>query len=160
MVGGARIKGEGGGALLFRSPDLHTWRYLDPLCTGKVRPKDEPGLVAQSDMWECPDFFPLFGKHALIVSTKGKSPYFIGKYTGHRFIPETEGHTDFGAAYAAKTMPDATGRRIYVAWIPERRAKDAFIAAGWDGVMRLPPLLPLRSPNQLRYEPLPHPKAM
>jgi hypothetical protein len=28
-------------------------------------------------MWERPDFFPFFGRHALIVSTKGKSPYFI-----------------------------------------------------------------------------------
>jgi len=92
MIVGTGIKGESGGALLFQSPDLRKWHYLDPLFTGKVKEKDEAGLVAQSDMWECPDFFPLFGKHALIVSTKGKSPYFIGKYTGHKFYPETEGH--------------------------------------------------------------------
>jgi beta-fructofuranosidase len=160
MIVGTGIKGESGGALLFRSPDLHKWQYLDTLCTGKVREKDEPGLVAQSDMWECPDLFPLFGKHALIVSTKGKSPYFIGKYSGHKFFPETEGHTDFGAGYAAKTMMDATGRRIYWAWIRERRGKDAFTAAGWAGVMSLPRVLTLRSDGTLGIEPLPELKSL
>jgi beta-fructofuranosidase len=160
MIVGTGIKGESGGALLFQSSDLRKWHYLDPLCTGKVKEKDEPGLVAQSDMWECPDFFPLFGKHALIVSTKGKSPYFIGKYTGRKFYPETEGHTDFGAGYAAKTMTDATGRRIYWSWIRERRGKDAFSAAGWSGVMSLPHLLTLRSDSTLGIEPLPQLKTL
>jgi beta-fructofuranosidase len=160
MIVGTGIAKESGGALLFRSADLHIWHYLDPLCTGKVRQKDEPGLVAQSDMWECPDFFPLQRKHVLVVSTKGKSPYFIGQYSGHKFYPETQGQTDFGAAYAAKTMLDSTGRRIYWAWIPERRGRNAFVPAGWAGVMSLPRVLTLRPDNTLGIEPLPELKSL
>ena len=65
QVIGAGIKGVGGTALLYRSPDLRTWEYLHPLCTGDKR-RTEP--VWTGSMWECPDFFRLGDRHVLIVS--------------------------------------------------------------------------------------------
>jgi len=71
-----------------------------------------------------------------------------------------QGHTDFGARYAAKTMLDAKDRRIYWAWVRERRTKEAYTAAGWAGVMSLPHLLTLRADNTLGIEPLPELKLL
>jgi beta-fructofuranosidase len=160
MIVGSGIKDEGGMALLYRSADLRHWEYVHPLATGQVRKTSDADAVAQNDMWECPDFFPLGNKHVLIVSTGGKSPYFVGSYADGKFHAETQGHTDFGAGYAAKTMLDASGRRIYWAWLRERRKKEAYTAAGWAGVMSLPHVLTLRADNRLGIEPLPELKSL
>ncbi len=153
---GSGFEGMGGAALLYRSRDLRAWEYMHPLCVGKMRKDDGvPGTVKSVDMWECPDFFSLGNKHVLIVSTADRSPYFIGDYVEYEFRPQTAGYTDFGWGYAAKTMLDARGRRIYWAWIRERRNKEACIAAGWAGVMSLPHILSLQADGTLGIAPAP-----
>src|SRR5262249_42399092 len=62
MAVGLGIKGQGGAVLLYRSPDLGRWEYLGPLVTGRKE---------LGEMWECPNFFPLGGKHVLLVSVQG-----------------------------------------------------------------------------------------
>ena len=66
--------------LLYRSQDLIHWDYLHLLCKGR---KDEllPGKdpVSTGEMWECPDFFPLADKHALLGLHAGRGNLFGGR---------------------------------------------------------------------------------
>jgi beta-fructofuranosidase len=140
---GSGVKGQGGMVLLYRSRDLIHWDYLHLLCKGR---KDEllPGkdAVSTGEMWECPDFFPLADKHALVVSTQGGVIYSLGAYVNHYFHPEVQGKADLGDSYyAPRSMVDEKGRRILWGWIREGRSDNAQRAAGWSGVMSLPRVL-------------------
>ncbi len=158
---GSGFAGIGGAALLYRSRDLRKWEYLHPLSVGKMRHDDNlPGVVKSNDMWECPDFFSLGHKHVLIVSTAGRSPYFIGDFVEHQFRPQTAGYTDLGWGYAAKTMLDSQGHRVCWSWIRERRKEEACIAAGWAGVLSLPHILSLQADGSLGISVAPETRAL
>jgi len=135
---GSGIKGKGGAVLLYQSPDLRHWTYLHPLIEGVGTGKPAPNPVANGEMWECPDFFPLGDRHALLYATMGKVLWKTGAYQDRRFIVEKEGVVDFGSYYAAKTMLDAHGNRVLWGWIPEKRPETEYRAAGWAGLMSLP----------------------
>ncbi|MGA2742277.1 MAG: glycoside hydrolase family 32 protein [Bryobacteraceae bacterium] len=143
MALGSGFRGKGGAVLLYESKDLRHWNYLHPLVTGRMKAgvsaKDP---VDSGEMWECPDFFPLGGKHLLIVSTERVVKYQLGQYSDRRFQPETMGGIDFGSYYAARTMAmngtNTGDRRILWGWITEGRSAEAQRAAGWSGVMSLP----------------------
>src|SRR5919202_458620 len=158
QVIGAGIKGVGGTALLYRSPDLRTWEYLHPLCTGDKR-RTEP--IWTGSMWECPDFFRLGDRQVLIVSVWDQEElyypaYATGRYAGHRFMPEQEGMVDLGRSfYAPQSFADDRGRRIMFGWLREGRGGEAQRAAGWSGVMSLPRVLSLRPDGTLGMEPAP-----
>jgi beta-fructofuranosidase len=152
---GSGIKNKGGMVLLYKSPDLRQWTYLHPLVEGAGNKKNSVNPVDTGDMWECPDFFPLEGKHVLLISTQGKVRWKVGTYKEQQFTPEKEGVVDWGAYYAAKTMPDADGNRILWGWIPETRPEAEHNAAGWAGVMALPRVLSLNSDGELQMEVLP-----
>jgi beta-fructofuranosidase len=158
---GAGIKDVGGAALLYRSTDLLSWEYLGPLLVGDVGRADP---YFTGTMWECPDFFPLGDKHALITSVWDNTRphrlnyavYHLGSYRDHRFTPEREGILDPGGHfYAPQTMRDDQGRRLMWGWLWEGRDNDAIVAAGWSGVMSLPRLLSLRPDGALGIEPVP-----
>jgi hypothetical protein len=120
MVVGSGLRGVGGAALLYRSPDLIRWEYLQPLCTGDIRETGE--------MWECPNFFPLGDRHVLIVSPVPlrKALYFVGRYDGARFTPERHGVLDAGGHYyASLSLVDAAGRRVIFGWLWEGRSDAA-----------------------------------
>jgi beta-fructofuranosidase len=154
MLVGSGFKRVGGTVLLYTSDDLVKWTYHHPLVVGNMDAQsrgDNP--VATGEMWECPDFFPLDGKHVLIVSTQGTVRYFVGTYAERKFHPEREGRIDFGAYYAPKSMLDANGRRILWGWILERRTDAAQRAAGWSGVLSLPRVLRLGSSGALEMSP-------
>jgi beta-fructofuranosidase len=151
-VGSGEI-GKEGMALLYRSEDLQNWTYLHPLAD--ARPDAHPSYA----MWECPDFFILDGKPVLLVA-RGNS-YLTGSYANHFFHQEREGQIDYGnAAYAQKTMDDEQGRRIWWAWLREKRSMSAQAAAGWAGVMSLPKLLTLRADGAIGIEPVPELRAL
>jgi beta-fructofuranosidase len=141
-------------ALLYSSPDIKHWTYLHPLAVAKPDPSAQDPSRPFGAMWECPDFFILDGKPVLLVA-RGNS-YLTGTYSGHVFQQGLGGQIDYGsAAYAQKTMQDDKGRRIWWAWIHEKRSTGAQIAAGWAGVMSLPKLLSLRIDGSLGVEPVP-----
>jgi len=152
---GSGIKNKGGMVLLYKSPDLRQWTYLHPLVEGAGNKKSSVNPVDTGDMWECPDFFSMDGKHVLLISTQGKVRWKVGTYKEQQFIPEKEGVVDWGAYYAAKTMPDAEGNRILWGWIPETRPEAEHNAAGWAGVMALPRVLSLNSDGELQMETVP-----
>lgn len=154
---GSGLKGQGGMVLLYRSKDLMHWDYLHLLCRGR---KNElaPGkdVVSAGEMWECPDFFPLADKHALIVSTQGGVIYSMGTYVNHYFHPEVQEKADLGDCYyAARSLGDEKGRRILWGWIREERGDTAQRAAGWSGVMSLPRVLTLAHDGSLGMAPAP-----
>lgn len=154
---GSGQRGEGGSVLLYRSADLRKWEYLHPLASGKGNGKQTQDFVDSGEMWECPDFFALGGKHILLYSTERKVFWETGEFDRKEllFHSETRGQLDFGAFYAPKSQLDAKDRRILWGWIPETRPEAEFSAAGWAGCMSLPRVLSLNSENKLSMNFLP-----
>ena len=151
MLLASRIKDVGGSVFLYRSADLIHWEFLHPLLTGSY--------AVDGCVWECPSFFPLGDKWALIVAGKGKRIpftvfYFIGDYADQQFTPETSGILDHAYFYAPFTMEDARGRRLLWGWLREGRSEEAHVAAGWAGCHSIPRELSLRD-GQLHMTPLP-----
>jgi beta-fructofuranosidase len=147
MVIGSGIEGEGGTALLYRSSDLHDWEYLHPLCTGDI---EEDG-----EMWECPNFFSLEDKHALLVSAlpPGEVLYYTGQYTAdHTFEREKVGLLDHGGYfYAPQVLCERGGRHLMWGWIRDGRDEEGQREAGWSGAMTLPRVVSLREDGTLRF---------
>ncbi len=146
---GSGIKGGGGLVLLYRSPDLMHWEYLHELCRGEA---DESGL-----MWECPNFFPIGGKHVLLVSSipRHRVLCLVGDYRQHRFTPSrTSILDDGGAFYAPQVMLDERGRRLMWGWLREDRDAQALMAAGWSGVLSLPTELSMNGDGTLYLRPV------
>ena len=169
---GAGIRGVGGTALLYRSPNLVDWEYMHPLYTGD-RNRSEP--VWTGSMWECPDFFHLGDKSVLMVSVYDDSRFreeaydgclhyavaFVGAYTDHTFTPWTQSIIDCGGHfYAPQTMLAPSGRRLLWGWLWEGRSDEAQQAAGWAGVISLPRVLSLSADNMVSLEPAPELKQL
>jgi beta-fructofuranosidase len=152
QVIGSGIRDVGGTALLYRSPDLITWEYVQPILVGDHR-ETEP--MWTGPMWECPDLFALDGKHVLVVSVwnNGKlfyPVYFVGTYADHTFTPNALHRLDFGPSYyAPQSMRDPQGRRLQWGWLREGRDLPTQEAVDWAGAMSLPRVLTLRPDNTL-----------
>jgi beta-fructofuranosidase len=163
QVVGSGIRDRGGAALLYRSPDLRAWEYLHPLCVGDSGSR-EP--VWTGTQWECPDFFPLDGAHALVVSVRDEerlhyAAYMTGEYADHRFSPRTVGYVDTGGhLYAPQTFRDDDGRRIMFGWVWEGRSVEAQRAGNLAGVLSLPRVLGLRPDGGLAMDPAPELRAL
>ena len=149
MALGSGFAGKGGAILLYSSPDLRQWTYLNPLVEGHSAGQTGTNPVDTGDMWECPDFFPLGDRHVLLISTMGKVFWRSGHYDGKHFTAAKEGVVDYGAYYAERSMLDRDGKRVLWGWIPERRPEAKHRAAGWAGVMSLPRVLSLDAGGQL-----------
>jgi beta-fructofuranosidase len=110
------------------------------MAQGKPNGKQGTDPVDSGEMWECPDFFPLYGKHVLIHSTERRTLWQIGTLDPATmlFQAESEGLLDHGAYYAPKSQLDAKGNRILWGWITETRPQSEYAAAGWSGMMSLP----------------------
>jgi beta-fructofuranosidase len=144
----------GGALLLYTSADGRNWTYQHPMAQGKWNGGTQSNPVDTGEMWECPDFFPLGGKHVLLYSTERKVYWEVGTFDKRelRFHGETRGLLDHGSYYAMKSMVDAKGRRILWGWVQETRTPAECEAAGWAGAMSLPRVLSLGPDNQLRME--------
>jgi beta-fructofuranosidase len=154
MTVGSGIPRQGGAVLLYRSTDLRHWHYEHCVATGARAGAKQANPVDSGDMWECPDLFPLDGRHVLIYSTQGKVHWQSG-YLDEKavlFHPQLSGILDHGAYYAAKSQLDAQGNRIVWGWIPETRPVEQYRAAGWAGMMSLPRALSLDDHGRLRME--------
>jgi beta-fructofuranosidase len=162
LIGAGQVS-KGGLALLYRSTDLYKWEYIQPLLQAS---DTEKFGVDTGDIWECPSFFPLGGKHVLIFSVwKDNTLYYpvvlIGDYHEFRFHPQDMKRLDGGYCtyYAPQTMLDPEGRRLVWGWIQERRPENAVIEAGWAGVMSLPRQLSLLN-NTLHMDFVPELKVL
>ncbi len=157
MTIGSGIPKKGGAVLLYRSEDLRDWEYVHIIASGEGDGKNTNNPVDSGDMWECPELFPLGGKHVLLYSTAGKVRWQSGELDERdmRFHPLQNGTLDYGAYYAAKTQLDNSGNRILWGWVPETRPLEQYRAAGWAGVMSLPRVLTLDDRGRVRMKMLP-----
>ncbi len=93
-----------GGEFVYRSRDLRHWEYLHVMHSGNWSGRPGKNPVDTGEMWECPDFFALDGKHVLLYSTEGKVIWEVGEYDTKelKFHPQKQGLLDLGAYYAPK----------------------------------------------------------
>lgn len=147
MLLGSGIKGRGGAALLYRSPDLIDWEYLNPLYIGSPH---ESGIN-----WECPNFLDLGGKHMLVVSPHSRPLYWLGNYANHQFMPDNApARLDWGDVfYAPNSLLDPSGRWLMWGWIREARSRDQYVKAGWASCLTLPREIALDEDNRLTVRP-------
>ncbi len=123
MVVGNRTRDKGGAVLIYESRDGLEWSLVGPL---------DHSHLQYGDMWECPDFFPLDGKHVLVVSPQDMSPIglefhagngtvcIIGSYDKetNQFTREHIHAIDYGIDfYAPQTVLAQDGRRIMIGWM-------------------------------------------
>ena len=148
---GSGQHGAGGQILLYRSRDLLRWEFLHALAQGESTGLKTLDPVDAGDMWECPDFFELDGKHVLLYSTQRKVFWEVGDYDKReqRFHSQKRGLLDRGSFYAPKSQLDKQERRILWGWIPEARPEAEYLAAGWADCMSLPRILALNADNEL-----------
>lgn len=149
---GSGVRGQGGMVLLYRSKDMRTWEYMHPLAEGRMSGGADSNPVSTGEMWECPEFFALNGKHCLLYSTEGKVYWTTGDYDEHehRYTATRTGVLDHGAYYAPKSFVAPDGRRILWGWIRETRPEADYARAGWAGMMSLPRVLSVDSHGQLK----------
>jgi beta-fructofuranosidase len=154
LIVGSGLDKVGGAVLLYQSSDGRNWTYLHPLAQGQWNHGTKTNPVDTGEMWECPDFFPLGGKHVLLYSTERKVYWQVGEFDKRalKFHAETSGLLDHGSYYAMKSMVDAQGRRILWGWVPESRSPQECVVAGWAGSMALPRVLSLSADHHLQME--------
>lgn len=112
-----------GSVLLYESEDALRWRFVSVLASCRGR---------YGSMWECPDFFPLDGKHVLVVSPQEMQAEglefhpgngnlcLIGTYdrANYRLVRESVQTIDYGLDfYAPQTLLTMDGRRVMIAWM-------------------------------------------
>ncbi len=122
-VVGNRSADESGQILLFESDDALHWSFASVLasCHNQF-----------GKMWECPDFFPLDGKHVLLTSPQNMTSMglefhpgnntlcIIGDYDRARkhLLRDNTQTIDYGTDfYATQTLEAPDGRRIMIAWM-------------------------------------------
>jgi len=122
-VVGNRPADESGAVLLYESKDGFTWKYDGVLAACHNQ---------YGRMWECPDFFPLDGKHVLLLSPQEMTAIglefhagngnvcLIGEYDREHFhlVRESVQAIDYGLDfYAPQTLETPDGRRVMIAWM-------------------------------------------
>ena len=143
-VVGARREDKRGVLLQFESRNGTDWQY--------------DGVLAENDgrfglMWECPDFFPLDGKHVLFISPQDMLPEgfeyhngngtvcLTGRYDGKKFTEETNQAIDYGIDfYAPQTILAPDGRRIMIGWMQnwDTCKTTGYEERPWFGQMSVP----------------------
>ncbi|CAK7352936.1 unnamed protein product [Dovyalis caffra] len=149
VIVGSQINGHGT-AILYRSKDFVNWTRSDNPLHSSVK----------TEMWECPDFFPVgisstngvdtssqdkYTKHVLKASFNHHDYYILGSYMPEKdkFSVETDFmdstgmdlRYDYGKFYASKTFFDsAMKRRILWGWINESDSESDDIKKGWSGL--------------------------
>jgi beta-fructofuranosidase len=158
MLLASQIKGQGGTVFLYRSEDLLTWDYLQPLLVGD---QNQTGRN-----WECPSFFPLGQHWVLIISAHNPGEnalgvfYFVGTWENQVFSPLRQGWLDHACIYAPLSFQDERGRRLLWSWVREDRSVAAHTQAGWAGVQAIPRELWLDAELRLNMRPVPELEAL
>jgi fructan beta-fructosidase len=141
---------------LYRSEDLLRWQHLS----------DFGPRGAVSDVWECPDLFPLQVdgdpsdvRWVLVVSVQGGAPaggsgmqYFVGDFDGTTFTAHLPADADdvawldLGADYYAAVsfagMPE--GRRVMLGWMSNWAYARDLPTESFRGAMSIPRTCELR----------------
>ncbi|KAK7853206.1 beta-fructofuranosidase [Quercus suber] len=137
VIIGSKIN-QKGLAILYKSKDFVHWEEA----------KNRLYSSKKSDMWECPDFYPVLMKSPLGIDTS-----IDGPNTKHVlkdkdiFIPDNGPfhknfrlRYDYGKFYASKTFFEGNSkhRRILWGWVNESSSVEDDIKKGWFGVQAIP----------------------
>lgn len=158
---GSGVRGVAGCVFHYRSRNLIEWEPLGVLLTGL-----DTASGRGTDMWECPDFFPLGGRHVLVVSAyepgQGRRILaFIGDYSEGRFRVTGEQVLDWrGHYYAPQSFADDAGRRIQHGWVTDPRPEEMRAESGWSGAIAVPRVLELREDGRVASRPVPELDAL
>ncbi|PPD77325.1 hypothetical protein GOBAR_DD25749 [Gossypium barbadense] len=137
-----------GMAILYKSQDFIHWTmHQDPLYSS-----------SKTEMWVCPDFFPVSINDTNGVDTSIENPsvrhvmkasfnshdVYIGTYVNEqeRFLPDADFtgtssdlRFDYGKFYASKSFFDSKkNRRILCAWVNESDSMEDDLKKGWSGL--------------------------
>ena len=150
-VVGNRAEDCSGAILLYRSADGIKWEFVRVL----ERCRNQYGR-----MWECPDFFPLDGKHILLVSPQDMQPVGLEFHAGSGtlcligdcgrpeagFVRQSAQAIDYGLDfYAPQTLQTPDGRRVMIAWMQNWATVGAKpYHCRWFGQMSVPRELSVR----------------
>ncbi|KAK5773160.1 hypothetical protein PVK06_049465 [Gossypium arboreum] len=142
-----------GMAILYKSQDFIHWTmHQDPLY-----------LSSKTEMWECPDFFPVSingtngvdtsienpsVRHVMKASFNSHDVYIVGTYVNEqeRFLPDADltgtsldSRFDYGKFYASKSFFDGKkNRRILCAWVNESDSMEDDLKKGGSGLQSIP----------------------
>jgi beta-fructofuranosidase len=151
VAGAAR----GGTALVatWVSDDLTSWEY-DGVTLERSTDEREPAWMGE--MWECPQFFPVADRWAMVASvwtpgTLHHTGYALGTLVDGRFTADTWGRLSWGSYYAPSYFLDREGRPSLVFWIRDVGDPDE----GWQSCLSVPHLVDVRD-DRLVLAPHPH----
>lgn len=122
--------------------DLETWRY-DGVTLARSTHETSP--VWTGALWECPQFFEIGDRHAMVSSVWDNdnlhyAVYALGAYADGRFRADTWGRLTYGPSYYAPSLFFDDHRRPCLSfWM--RGIAD--VDAGWAGAHSVPHLLTL-----------------
>lgn len=116
----------------FESKDLINWKHLSDFHSPEI-----------TEIYECPDLFPLGEKWVLIISTNpgglyggSGSQYLIGQFNGKEFIPETKAEfLDYGPDYYAAVTFNDSPERISIGWMNNWLYANNRKLEIWNGAM-------------------------
>lgn len=150
MIIGSGIPDVGGTALLYKSEDLISWKYLGPLLIGS---KENSGVF-----WEMPVFIEIGDYHVLIVcEVPGRASYWVGTWSNDEFhvISKEPHRLDLFNHFLSPTpYIDDKGRAIAIGIIPDSCDPKEAWQAGWAHLYGLPRELTLDAERQLQQRPI------
>lgn len=144
MLLGSTYQDEKARLVIYKSLDLETWEHVSTKL-------DDIGL---GWMWECPDYFEVQEKGAIIFSPMGIESYkgttgnyavckkaYFDETTGKLELDAKKQFLDYGLdLYAPQTTVDEKGRRVLAAWVrmPQLPGEE------WNGMFCIPRLVELK----------------
>ena len=149
LLGSMSVRDEGQ-ILLYRSPDLMQWEYVNTI---------RRDMLTTRGIYECPDIFRADGKDVILASPQGyevqdwryenmhSSIYMVGMLDvgkgvfDKEYEDEIDGGFDF---YAPQTVRTPDGRIVMIAWMQMWSRTMPTAQHGWAGSMILPRELTLR----------------
>ena len=158
MIVGSGIRDVGGILMTYTSTDMLHWQITTPLYFGRYQ--------TSGRFWEMPCFIQASNdKWVLIVNTvpsdgnPAETIYWVGSWTGGKFIPEVEQPRKFdiinGPLLAPSINLDEAGRITAIGIIPETRNSESQNRSGWTHIYSLPRVLRLLDDGNLAQ--MPHP---
>jgi beta-fructofuranosidase len=157
---GSQTTNRVGQVLLYRSPDLITWEFINVIAKGYGN---------MGYMWECPDIFSLDGHDVLVMSPQGVKPEGDLYHNLHQSVyvlgdlDVNQGEFTFGNFqlldygfdfYAPQTTLDDKGRRVLVGWMAMWESEMPEQNDNWAGAITLPRIISIQN-GQLKSLPAP-----
>ena len=158
IVGSGKSNNAGGTLPTYRSQDLVNWTQIRTLHSNST--PQTTGFF-----WEMPFFFPLnkksyvLGINPLFEGRRAQFMYWTGTWENEEFTPyfANPRSLDFSSRnlLAPAVGADSAGRVTYIGIIPEDRAVEDQIAAGWRHTFSLPRVVRMLNDSTLGQ--IPHP---